>query len=51
MRVKVLQEDEWQIEEDLVLKKGKVYVPKDKELRIEIIWLHHDVLIVGYKER
>ena len=37
MRVKVLQEDEWQIEEDLVLKKGKVYVPKDKELRIEII--------------
>ena len=51
MRVKVLQEDEWQIEEDLVLKKGKVYVPKDKELRIEIIWLHHDILIVGYKER
>jgi len=25
------------------LKEGKVYVLKDKELRIEIIWLHHDI--------
>ena len=27
-RVKVIQEDKWQVERDLVLKKGKVYVPK-----------------------
>jgi len=26
-----------------MLKKGKVYVPKDKELRAEIIQLHHDM--------
>jgi len=26
-----------------VLKEGKVYVLKDEELRVEVIWLHHDV--------
>jgi len=31
-----------------VLKKGKMYVSKDKELRVEIIWWHHDVLAAGY---
>ena len=36
-KVKELQGNEWQIEEDLVLKKGKVYVLKDKKLRAEII--------------
>ena len=41
--VKVLRGDEQQIEGKLVLKKGKVYMPKDKELRVEIIWLHYDV--------
>ena len=37
-KVKELQESEWQIEGDLVLKEGKVYMPKDEELRVEIIW-------------
>ena len=32
-------------------KKGKVYVPKDEVLRAEIIQLHHDVLVTGYKGR
>jgi len=49
--VKVLQGDEWQLEGDLVLKEGKVYVPKDEELRVEIIWLHHDILAAGHGER
>jgi len=35
--VKVLQGDKWQIDGELVLKKGKVYVSKDKKLRVEII--------------
>ena len=48
VKVKELQGNEWQIEEDLVLKKGKMYVPKDEKLRIEIIQLHHDVLAAGY---
>ena len=34
---KVLRNKKWQIEEDLVLKKGKVYTPNDEELRREII--------------
>ena len=37
VRVKTWREEEWQIEEELVLKEGKVYVLKDKELRVEII--------------
>ena len=37
MRIKELQENKWQIEEELVLKEGKIYVPKDEELRAEII--------------
>jgi len=40
--VKVLKGDEWQIKGDLVLKKGKVYMLKDEELRVEIIWSHHN---------
>ena len=42
-RVKELREEEWKIEGDLVIKEGKIYVPKDVKLRAEIIQLHHDV--------
>jgi len=34
-----------------MLKEGKVYVPKDEELRMEIIQLHHDILIARHEER
>ena len=46
--VKTLRDEEWQIEEGLVLKEERVYVPKDEKLRVEIIRLHHDIPIVGY---
>jgi len=46
-----LQGDKWQIEKDLVLKKGKIYMLKDKELRVEIIQLHHDILVAGHGKR
>jgi len=49
--VKVIKGDEWQIKGDLVLKEEKVYVPKDEELKAEIIWLHHDVLAAGHGGR
>jgi len=49
--VKMLREKEWEIEEDLVLKKEKVYVPKDEELRIEIIQLHHDTTVAEHRGR
>ena len=33
------------------MKEGKVYVPKNKELRAEVIQLHHNVPVVGHGER
>jgi len=43
--------NEWKIEGELVLKEGKVYIPKDEELRTEVIQLHHDILAAGHDER
>ena len=48
---KVLREDKWQIEGDLVLKKKKVYMLKNEELRVEIIWLYHNILAAEYRGR
>jgi len=39
--VKTLRDEEWEIEDRVVLKEGKIYVPEG-ELRGEVIWLHHD---------
>jgi len=48
VKVKELRGEEWKIERDLVIKEGKIYIPKDVELRAEIIWLHHDVPAAGH---
>ena len=45
--VKILRDEEWQIEKGLVLKEERGYVPKDEKLKVEIIWLHHDTPITG----
>jgi len=37
------------LEGDLVLKEDKVYIPKNEELRIEIMQLHHDMPVAGYR--
>ena len=50
-KVKELRGTEWQIEGELVLKEEKVYMPKDKELRVEIIQLYHDVPAAGHGEQ
>ena len=49
-KVKELRENEWKIEGELMLKEGKVYVLKDKELRVEVIWVHHNVPAAEYRE-
>jgi len=36
-KVKILRNNEWQIEDNLVLKEKKMYVLKDERLRSEII--------------
>ena len=51
VEIRALRGEEWQLERDLVLKKGKVYMLKDEELRVEIIWLHHNVLVAGHGEK
>ena len=38
----MLRDEEWREEDGLMLKEGKVYMLKDKELRAEIIQLHHN---------
>ena len=49
--VKVLRNKEWREEDGLMLKDGKVYVPKDEELRVEVIWLHHNMPVGGHRRQ
>ena len=42
-KVKMLRGNKQEIEENLVLTEEKVYVPKDEELRLEVIQSYHDV--------
>ena len=49
--VRNLRGDKWEIERNLVLKEGKMYMSKDEKLSIEIIWLHHDVPVAGHGGR
>jgi len=44
----MLRDKEWCQEDGLMLKEGKVYVPKDKKLRAEVIRLHHNTLVRGH---
>jgi len=46
---KILRDKEWQIEEELVLKEGNIYILKEEELRIEIIWLYYNVLVAEHR--
>ena len=34
-----------------MLKKGKVYMLKNKKLRLKVIWLHYNVLVAEYGRR
>ena len=47
-KVKVLKDEKWREENGLMLKDGKVYMLKDKELRAEVIWLHYNMPVGGY---
>jgi len=47
--VKILRDEEWHQENNLMLKEGKVYVPRDEKLRAEVIRLHHDTPVGGHR--
>ena len=46
-----LDGQEWSEEQDLILFRGKVYVPKDMELRRQLVELHHDTAVAGHPGR
>ena len=51
MLVSKVFHNKWQIDEGLVLKERKVYMPKNEKLRVKIIQLHHDTPIAGHKRQ
>ena len=48
--IKMLKDEEQEIENGIVIKKGRIYVPEG-ELRGEIIRLYHDTLVGGHGGR
>jgi len=46
--VKMLRDEEWREVDSIMYKEGKVYVPRDDELRTEIVRLHYDMPIRGH---
>ena len=48
--IKALKDKEWKVENRIVLKKGRMYIPEG-DLRREIIQLHHNTPIGGHGGR
>jgi len=42
--IKSIKDKEWMIEDRLVLKEERIYVPEG-ELRVEVIWQHYDTAV------
>ena len=49
--VKALRGGEWETKGELMLKKGKVYMLRNKKLRLKVIWLHYNILVAEYGRR
>jgi len=47
--VKMLRDEEWREVDDVMYKEGKVYIPRDNELRMEIVRLHHNMPVGGHR--
>jgi len=48
--IKMLKDKKWEIEDGIVMKEERIYMPEE-ELRGEIIQLHHDILVGGHGGR
>jgi len=48
--IKALRDEEWEVEDRIVIKEERIYVP-ERDLRREIIQLHHDTPVGGHGER
>ena len=50
-KVKMLRDKEWKEVNGIMYKEGKIYIPKDNRLRVEIIKLYHNILVGGHREQ
>jgi len=48
--IKTLKDEEWEIEDGIVMKEGRIYVPEGK-LRGKIIQLHYNIPVGGHRGR
>ena len=48
--MKALKNEKWEVEDGIVLKEGRIYIPEG-DLRKKIIQLHHDTPIEGHGGR
>jgi len=48
--IKILRDEEWEIEDGVIIKKERIYV-QEGELRNEVIRLHHDTSVGGHRGR
>ena len=48
--IKMLKDEEWEVEDGIVMKEGRIYIPEG-ELRGEIIRLHHNTPVEGHGRR
>src|ERR1700677_3712081 len=48
LSTKCLRSNKWQLEQDLILFRGKVYVPKNDNLRRKVVKLHHNSFSAGH---
>jgi len=49
-RIKILRDEEWEVEDRIVMKEGRIYMPEE-DLRRKIIQLHHDTTVGGHGGR
>jgi len=48
--IKVLRNDKWQMEDNLILKEEKMYMLRNEELRLKIIQLYYHMLKTRYEK-
>jgi len=48
--IKTLRNEEWEIEDGIIMKEERIYVP-ERKLRSKVIQLHHDTPVGGHGRR
>jgi len=50
-KVKILRDEKWREVNNVIYKERKVYILRNKKLRMKIIWLYHNTLVGGHEEQ